>query len=156
MKTTAQTFCCSLLAFFLLAFAGQALAAADNAELFEEALLDSDLKTLNRLLAPNFLFIASNGHIQDREHFLASVREKKLVVTSMTFKNLRESLRGESRIITGNGTFKAKSDVPLPAGLMRLSVVSNNMKGAPEQIVLVQLTPVIPTKDCRDGNCRIR
>ncbi|MBR4746377.1 MAG: nuclear transport factor 2 family protein [Desulfovibrio sp.] len=151
------------LAAFLLAGLGlQDLAAplpaqarADAGALMTEALLDSDAKALEKLLAPNFVFIASSGHIADREHFLESVRTKHFKVMGMSLMNMRESRTGPVRIITGNGTFTAAYDTPLPGGLMRLTLVTESVKGS-EQVLLLQLTPVIPTHDCRDGNCRIR
>ena len=119
------------------------------------ALLDADVESLDRLLAPNFIFIGSNGHVQDKEHFLQTIAQKKLVVHKASFKNLRESSAGPVRLVTGNGVFTAVSDVPLPSGLMRVSLVSD-CTGKRERIVLVQLTPVIPTAQCEDGNCLIR
>ena len=47
-----------------------ARAAADPVDLFVEALLDADTDTLDRLLASNYVFIGSNGHVQDKEHFI--------------------------------------------------------------------------------------
>ena len=138
-----------------LAAPSSALAKADVGALMTEALLDSDAKALERLLAPNFVFIASSGHIADREHFLESVRTKHFKVMGMSLMNMRESRNGPVRIITGNGTFTASYDTPLPGGLMRLTLVTESVKGA-EQVLLLQLTPVIPTHDCKDGNCRIR
>lgn len=133
----------------------QARAAADPVDLFVEALLDKDTDTLDRLLASNYVFIGSNGHIQDKEHFIASIRSGDLVIKSASFKNLRETSAGPVRMVTGNGTFVAVSNLPLPSGLMRVTLVADDT-GPRERIVLVQLTPVIPTSDCEDGNCQIR
>ena len=152
----------ALAAFLLAGFGLQdlaaplpALAKADSGALMTEALLNSDAKALEKLLAPNFVFIASSGHIADREHFLESVRTKHFKVMGMSLMNMRESRTGPVRIITGNGTATAADDTPLPGGLMRLSLVTESVKGT-ERVLLLQLTPVIPTHDCRDGNCRIR
>ncbi len=133
----------------------QARAAADPVDLFVEALLDKDTETLDRLLASNYVFIGSNGHIQDKEHFIAAIRSGDLVIKSASFKNLRETSAGPVRMVTGNGTFVAVSNLPLPSGLMRVTLVADDT-GPRERIVLVQLTPVIPTSDCEDGNCQIR
>lgn len=132
-----------------------ARAVADPVDLYVEALLDADVESLDRLLASNFIFIGSNGHVQDKEHFLQTIAQKKLIVHKASFKNLRESSAGPVRLVTGNGVFTAVSDVPLPSGLMRVSLVSD-CTGKRERIVLVQLTPVIPTAQCEDGNCLIR
>lgn len=141
---------------FLLGLAPAAHAAVDVTELCSEAMLRADVKSLDTLLAPNFLFVASNGHIQDKDHFLASVRSGKLVVKGFTLKNMRESAIGTTRVITGNGTFEASADTPLPSGLMRLGVVVDRSAAPAERIVFIQITPVLPTPQCSDGNCLIR
>lgn len=131
-------------------------AAADPVDLFVEALLDSDVDSLENLLAPNFVFIGSNGHIQDREHFIRTIKSRDLVVKDASFKNLRETSAGPVRLVTGNGVFQAVSRVLLPSGLMRVTLVADSSIRPRERIVLVQLTPVIPTEECEDGNCLIR
>lgn len=148
---------CALAAFLALGafLPASADAAADVAALYTDALISGDAKGLERLLAPNFIFIAPNGHIEDGSHFLDSVRSRHFVVSDMTLKNMRETRTGDVRLITGNGTFMARADNPLPGGLMRLTMVTDRSSGS-ERILLVQVTPVIPTRDCSDGNCRIR
>ncbi len=133
----------------------EAKAAADPVDLFVEALLDADADSLDRLLSSNFIFIGSNGHVQDKEHFLETIRNRHLIVKSAKFKNLRESSAGPVRMVTGNGTFVAISNQALPSGLMRATLVADGT-GPRERIVLVQLTPVIPSAECEDGNCLIR
>lgn len=146
------------LALLLSTFAGPAAphAAVDVTGLYAEALMAGDVAALDRLLAPNHLFIASSGHIQDKAHFLTTVRRGGLKVKGFTLSNVRESLIGTTRVVTGNGVFEAESDTPLPGGLMRFSLVIEKTQETPERIVLVQLTPVIPTGECPDGTCRIR
>ena len=61
-----------------------ARAVADPVDLYVEALLDADVESLDRLLASNFIFIGSNGHVQDKEHFLQT-----------TFRSRLEHLEGE-------------------------------------------------------------
>lgn len=58
-----------------LIFAGAALAKADVTELYAEALMTGDVESLDKLLAPNYWHVSANGHIQDKEHFLASSRK---------------------------------------------------------------------------------
>lgn len=154
---TAALASCALAGFLFLgaSMPTPAGAAADVAGLYTDALISGDAKALERLLAPNFIFIAPNGHIEDGSHFLESIRSRHFVVSDMTLKNMRETRTGDVRLITGNGTFMARSDNPLPGGLMRLTMVTDRSSGS-EKILLVQVTPVIPTRDCRDGNCRIR
>ncbi|MDO4840232.1 MAG: nuclear transport factor 2 family protein [Desulfovibrionaceae bacterium] len=146
----------SLCSVFLFASAERAYARPDVADLFVEALLGRDLPELNTVLSSNFIFIGSNGHIQDKDHFLDSLQTGRLIVKEVRLKNTRESTAGSVRMITGNGVFTAYSADPLPSGLMRVTLIADRKGSEEERIVLVQLTPVVSTKDCADGNCRIR
>ena len=141
---------------FLFASADRACARPDVADLFVEALLGKDLPELDALLSSNFIFIGSNGHIQDKDHFMDSLKSGRLAVKEVRLKNTRESTAGSVRMITGNGVFTAYSADPLPSGLMRVTLIADRKGAEDERIVLVQLTPVVSTKDCADGNCRIK
>lgn len=146
----------SLLLLMVLALASSdAKAKADTVELFTEAVMTADIPALEKILAPNFWCISVNGHISDKEHFIAEIKSKKLVVDRLTLSNIRETKLGQTRLITANGVFHGKSEAPRPQGLMRYTMVLANNKGR-EQVVLFQATPVIPTADCKDGNCKIK
>lgn len=142
---------------FLAVFlcAGSAWSKADVAELYTSAVMTGDVEALDKLLAPNFWHIASNGHIRDKEHFLNDIRDKKFVVNRLTLTNMRESKVGDTRLRTSNGVFHGESVRPLPQGLMRFSMVIADNNGK-EQIALFQVTPVMGTAECPDGNCQIR
>lgn len=134
---------------------GNSWAKADTVELYTQAVITADVPELEKILAPNFLYIGSNGHIRDKEHFIDELKTKKLVVDRLSLRNQRESSVGDTRMITANGVFYGKSDLPRPQGLMRFTIVlAKNVGG--EQVVLFQATPVISTKECTDGNCRIK
>lgn len=148
-KIVCLTFILAILSF------SQAYAKMDTVELFTNAFMTSDISELEKTLAPNFWYIGANGHIRDKEHFIDEIRSGKLKVDRVSFTNLRETSVGETRLLTANGTFKGKSDMPLPEGLMRYTLVLADNKGH-EQVVLFQATPVIATHDCADGNCRIK
>lgn len=145
--------------FMVLAFLflGSSLifAKANTVDLFANAMMTADIPALEKTLAPNFWFIGSNGHIRDKEHFIQEIQNKTLQINRITLTNLRETSVGATRLITANGTFKGQSDMPLPDGLMRYTIVLGDNKGQ-EQVVLFQITPVIATHDCKDGNCRIK
>ncbi len=147
--------CVLLLLVISLFSCQQAQARADAADLFLDAMLESDVSGLNSLTAENFIFIASNGHIQDKHHFLETIRTGALKVTRATLLNMRESSAGQVRLITGNGEFIAMSQDLVPSGLIRITMVTNKTPTA-ERVVLVQLTPVIPSASCEDGNCLIQ
>lgn len=139
---------------FLCAASG-AQAKVDIVDQYTNAVMTGDVAALEKLLAPNYWNIAGNGHIWDKEHFLQALRDKELVVNRLTITNARETKVGETRLITGNGEFRGKSLNPRPQGLMRYTMVVADNNGK-EEVVLFQTTPVVPTKDCEDGNCKIR
>lgn len=134
---------------------GLAQAKPDIAELYIEAVMIGDVPALETLLAPNYWHINANGHIEDKEHFINTIKNKELVVDRLTFTNARTAIIGDSKLITGTANLKAKATPPLPQGLMRVTVVVVNNKGR-EQVVLFQATPVIASADCNDGNCKIQ
>lgn len=134
---------------------GLAQAKPDTVELYTEAVMIGDVPALETLLAPNYWHINANGHIEDKEHFINTIKNKELVIDRLTFTNARTAMIGDSKLITGTGYLKAKATPPLPQGLMRVTVVVVNNKGR-EQVVLFQSTPVIATEDCNDGNCKIQ
>ena len=134
---------------------GLAQAKPDTVELYTEAVMIGDVPALETLLAPNYWHINANGHIEDKEHFINTIKNKELVIDRLTFTNARTAMIGDSKLITGTGYLKAKATPPLPQGLMRVTVVVVNNKGR-EQVVLFQSTPVIATEDCNDANCKIQ
>ena len=134
---------------------GLAQAKPDTVELYTEAVMIGDVPALETLLAPNYWHINANGHIEDKEHFINTIKNKELVIDRLTFTNARTAMISDAKLITGTGYLKAKATPPLPQGLMRVTVVVVSNKGR-EQIVLFQATPVIATEDCNDGNCKIQ
>ena len=134
---------------------GLAQAKPDTVELYTEAVMIGDVPALETLLAPNYWHINANGHIEDKEHFINTIKNKELVIDRLTFTNARTAMISDAKLITGTGYLKAKATPPLPEGLMRVTVVVVNNKGR-EQVVLFQATPVIATEDCNDGNCKIQ
>lgn len=150
----------SLLALAVLALAltfgpRAASAKADVVELYANAVISADADMLEKILAPNYWHVAANGHIQDKEHFIQSIKNKQLVINHLTLTNLRRSMVGECTLMTGNGILRGTATPTLPEGLMRYSIVIAK-NGNVEQVVLFQATPVVPSADCKDGNCAIR
>ena len=142
-------------ALMITLFGGLAQAKPDTVELYTEAVMIGDVPALETLLAPNYWHINANGHIEDKEHFINTIKNKELVVDRLTFTNARTAMIGDSKLITGTGYLKAKATPPLPQGLMRVTVVVVSNKGR-DQVVLFQATPVVATDDCNDGNCKIQ
>ncbi|MBQ3059505.1 MAG: nuclear transport factor 2 family protein [Desulfovibrio sp.] len=147
-----------LLPFFLFCLcflAVPAQARVDAVDLYAEAVMTADIPELEKLLAPNYWHIGPNGHIQDKAHFIESIKSRQLVVNHLSLSNQRETRIGQTRLLTANGEFKGVSTPPHPQGLMRFTMVLVNSQGQ-DQVVLFQATPVQPTTECSDGNCRIK
>lgn len=149
------TLCAFLLLAMLCISVSNAQAKANTVELYTNAVITGDAPALEKILAPNFWYIGANGHIRDKDHFITEIRDKKLIVDRLSLTNMRETQVGDTRLLTANGYFRGKSDMPLPDGLMRFTLVLAKNQGQ-EQVVLFQATPVIATQDCKDGNCRIK
>ena len=146
----------ALFAALMITLSGSlAQAKPDTVELYTEAVMIGDVPALETLLAPNYWHINANGHIEDKEHFINTIKNKELVIDRLTFTNARTAMISDAKLITGTGYLKAKATPPLPQGLMRVTVVVVSNKGR-EQVVLFQATPVIATEDCNDGNCKIQ
>lgn len=140
---------------FMLSACGSAFGKADIVDLYMDAVMTGNVEQLEKILAPNYWNIGGNGHIRDKEHFIQEIKDKNLVVDRITISNLRETKVGETRLLTGNGVFRGKALIPRPQGLMRYTMVIAVNNGE-EQVVLFQTTPVIETKECPDGNCKIK
>ena len=134
---------------------GLAQAKPDTVELYTEAVMIGDVPALETLLAPNYWHINANGHIEDKEHFINTIKNKELVVDRLTILNARTALIGGAQLVTGNGYFKGIAVPALPEGLMRFTLVLVKNQGR-EQVVLFQTTPVLPSANCKDGNCKIQ
>ena len=138
-----------------LTFAGAALARADVTELYAEALMTGDVESLDKLVAPNYWHVNANGHIQDKAHYPASIKARNQVIDRIRLRIMRSTVMGDVTLVTANGELKGSATPPLPQGLMRYTLVLNK-DGKDTRIVLFQATPVVPSDDCRDGNCAIR
>ena len=134
---------------------GHAHAKADSVALYTEAVMTGDIPALESLLAPNYWYINANGHIYDKEHFIRLIKNRELVINHLTITNVRTTMIDNAKLLTGNGQLKGTCTPALPQGLMRYSLVLVNNKGR-EQVVLVQMTPVSATENCKDGNCEIK
>lgn len=151
MRLLIAAVCCAL----LLTAGSSAQAKPDLVELYAEAVRTADTDELNRLLAPNYWHISANGHIQDKEHFIAAIKAGKMVIKTLHIRNVRASMVGKTIVVTGNGIMQGTSEPPLPEGLMRYTLVLGDNDGR-QQVVLFQATPVVPSTNCKDGNCALR
>ncbi|MDD6181620.1 MAG: nuclear transport factor 2 family protein [Desulfovibrionaceae bacterium] len=135
--------------------AGNALARADLPEMYAAALVSNDTETLDSILAGNYWHISANGHIQDKEHFITNIKNRKMVIDQLRLSNARTSTYGNTKVVTGNALLRGTFGHPLPQGLVRFTMVTERGTQG-EKVVLFQMTPVTPSKACPDGNCEIK
>ena len=86
---------------------------------------------------------------------IAAIKGGKMVIKTLHIRNVRASMVGKTIVVTGNGIMQGTSEPPLPEGLMRYTLVLGDNDGR-QQVVLFQATPVVPSTDCKDGNCALR
>ena len=60
------------------------------------------------------MHVISNWHIQDKEHFLASLKERKLVIDRIRLSNMRSTVMGDVTLVTANGELKGSATPPCP------------------------------------------
>ena len=130
MRLLIAAVCCAL----LLTAGSSAQAKPDLVELYAEAVRTAD---------------------QDKEHFIAAIKAGKMAIKTLHIRNVRASMVGKTIVVTGNGIMQGTSEPPLPEGLMRYTLVLGDNDGR-QQVVLFQATPVVPSTDCKDGNCALR
>jgi ketosteroid isomerase-like protein len=71
---------------------------------YESTLRSSDTHALQRILAPDFLFITSNGEVRDRNELLRSYGAKEVNLKVFTSENVRVRLYGGVGILTADIT----------------------------------------------------
>jgi ketosteroid isomerase-like protein len=71
---------------------------------YESALRASDTEALQRVLAPDFLFITSSGEIRDRREILRSFGAKEVNLRFFTSENIRVRFHGSVGILTADIT----------------------------------------------------
>jgi ketosteroid isomerase-like protein len=79
-------------------------AVVDVNSAYESALRASDTDALQRLLAPDFLFITSSGEIRDRREILRSYGAREVNLRVFTSENIRVRFHGGVGILTADIT----------------------------------------------------
>jgi ketosteroid isomerase-like protein len=79
-----------------------AIVAVNSA--YERALRASDIDALQRLLAPDFLFITSSGEMRDRQEILRSYGAREVNLRVFTSENIRVRFHGSVGILTADIT----------------------------------------------------
>jgi ketosteroid isomerase-like protein len=71
---------------------------------YESSLRASDIDALQRILAPEFLFITSSGQVRDREEVLRSYGAKEVNLRVFASENVRVRFFGDVGILTADIT----------------------------------------------------
>lgn len=147
-----RRFLCALILFF--AAAPAAHARPDVVDQYVEAVLARDAATLERILAANYLHINGNGFLQDKEHFINSLKSGEMRVDRLSISDVVASHYGGAMLITGNIHVHGKFSVRQPQGLQRAAMVAESKNGE-EKIILFQATPVWNRKEARVADCSL-
>jgi ketosteroid isomerase-like protein len=71
---------------------------------YESTLRASDVDALQRILAPDFMFITSGGEIRGRQELLRSYGAREVDLRVLTSENVRVRFRGNVSILTADVT----------------------------------------------------
>lgn len=91
------------------AFGGQAppVAEATRAALlaletqWDDAIVRKDMTTLERIIAPGFLFIDVDGTVTTRAEMLASIRSPRLAINPFVTRDVQVRVYGQTAVLTG-------------------------------------------------------
>lgn len=135
--------CCLLSLVLLFSVSGAAHARPDSVDLFVEAVMTQDTATLEKLLAANYLHVNGNGYLQDKENFIANLKNGAMRINRLTITDVTASHYGAATLLTGTVILHGVFHPQLPSGLQRMTMVLER-KGNEEKVLLFQATPVKP------------
>ena len=126
----------AVLAFGCLLLAGAAGPASDAAHEVREvtdrrfaAMVRADTAELDRLLAPDLTYTHSNGRVETREKFLASIASKALVYRSIEPSEVEIRLYGDAAVATGRVEMKVSTGGQDQAFAARFTAVYVRQEG---------------------------
>jgi uncharacterized protein (TIGR02246 family) len=73
------------------------------------AMVRADTAELDRLLAPDLIYTHSNGRVETREKFLASIASKALVYRSIEPSDVQVRVYGDAAVATGRVEMKVSA-----------------------------------------------
>jgi len=81
---------------------GDEAAVAQNVEILRKAQLEADRASLAQVTSDQVSYGHSDGRVETKEQFIAGVMNRKQVVKSLTFPDLKLSVAGDAAIVLGN------------------------------------------------------
>jgi len=88
---------------------GDEAAVAQNVEIFRKAQLEADRAKLAQVTSDQVSYGHSDGRVETKEQFIDGVMNRKQVVKSLTFPDLKLSVVGDAAIV--RHIFLAESDL---------------------------------------------
>jgi ketosteroid isomerase-like protein len=73
-------------------------AVTENIEILRKALLEADRARLEQVAAPQISYGHSDGRVENKEQFINGVMNRKQVVKSLTFPELKVAVVGDAAI----------------------------------------------------------
>jgi len=78
---------------------GDEAAVAQNVEILRKAQLEADRASLAQVTSDQISYGHSDGRVETKEQFIAGVMNRKQVVKSLTFPDLKLSVAGDAAIV---------------------------------------------------------
>ena len=78
---------------------GDEAAVAQNVEILRKAQLEADRASLAQVTSDQVSYGHSDGRVETKEQFIAGVMNRKQVVKSLTFPDLKLSVAGDAAIV---------------------------------------------------------
>jgi len=99
-----------------------------------KALTQSDLATLDRMLADELIYTHSNAHVDTKASYLASIRSGQLKYTSIVPDELSVRVYGETAVITGQAAFTSETNGQAATMRLRFTDVYVHRDGRWQQV----------------------
>jgi ketosteroid isomerase-like protein len=79
--------------------ADEAAAVEQAAEALRKAMLDADRAALHALVAPDLIYVHSDGHSENKTQYVDVIATKKTIYTSITLSNIKTVVSGDTAIM---------------------------------------------------------
>ncbi len=80
--------------------------------LWNEAQVNRDARTLDAMIATDFIDTEYDGEVSDKAKFLADIRDPRFNLETMTIQDLKVSMYGDAGVVVGiyhtKGTYQGK------------------------------------------------
>jgi ketosteroid isomerase-like protein len=109
---------------------------------WRNAVLTSDAKVLDSLLADDYMAITPSGTLQSRDEALLNLRTRRVHITSLTITDRKVRFYGETAVVTSLATIEATNPEGQVTGEYRYTHVYVRDAGGVWKIVSVEASHV--------------